>query len=265
MKITISAPTVLNQFEFAPDRLDVFQSSVGNYTFARTVKSFDWPNSQVCVGDTLLGPGEDPRAFDLFGTPACYSVRFNDWEQFVPQLFIQNDEDWICLKLQLADAIPAGKNWGPFTYNGEVYFVHEISPFRVLKLTGDTVSTAFTVDLNTDMMPIDNYPSLRGGCNGLDIGGGLVLGFGHDNYASDARDINTIQHRPYGWCIDMNNTSATRIINLDFEWDNKYKIIDPTAFIKQDGEYYLMTCETEWQWKQLNQTGRNCIYPININ
>ena len=51
MKITISAPTVLNQFEFAPDRLDVFQSSVGNYTFARTVTTFDWPNSQVCVGD----------------------------------------------------------------------------------------------------------------------------------------------------------------------------------------------------------------------
>ena len=264
MQITISNPTVLNEFEFKPDNFDVFHSAVGDTIFSRNVSYHQWPNTKVKANGKVVGLGEDPRAFDLFGIPACYAVRFNEQERFVPQLFMQSEDSWDCIKIQMGNNISPGKNWSPFTYNGDVYFVHEMSPFRVLKLSGDVASEAFTCAIPADIMPIDNYPSLRGGSNGLDLGNGLVLGFGHDNYASNARDINTIRHRPFGWCVDMEQQTVN-IINTTFEWDNKYSIIDPTAFIKKGDEYFLMTCETELQWKQSTQTGRNCLYPIKIN
>ena len=54
------------------------------------------------------------------------------------------------------------------------------------------------------------------------------------------------------------------IINAEFEWDNKFNIIDPTAFILKDGQYYLMTCETEYAWHIPVQSGRTCLYTVSI-
>jgi hypothetical protein len=265
MKILINEPTVIQEFEFSDTSFDIFHSMCTvddvDYTFTRNVRYQQWVDTKVAVNGQLLSAGEDPRAFDLLGTPACYSVRFNEWERFVPQLFLKSDDDWICLKIKMGNNTSAGKNWSPFVYNNEVYFVHEISPFRVLKLNGDTVTTEFVKDMSAPNMPIDNYPVLRGGCNGLDIGNGIVLGFGHDNHATGG--IDSIKHRPYAWALDMNSQSV-ELIESSAEWDNKYNIIDPTAFIVKNNEYFLMTCETESQWKRSSQTGRSCLYPISI-
>jgi hypothetical protein len=265
MQITISAPTVLNEFEFAPTNFDIFQSTCSvdgvDYVFSRNVNQYQWEHTQIKVDNKIIGPGEDPRAFDLCGMPACYSVLFNSQSGFVPQLYIKMD-NWIRLEIQMAENINPGKNWSPFVYNNEVYFVHEVSPFRVMKLVGDTASTVFTQEIKTDTMPIDRYPVLRGGCNGLELDNGLVLGFGHDNYA--AGHINTIKHRPFGWSIDMNKQKVS-LVDTDFEWDSRYNIVDPTAFIKRNDSYYLMTVETELVWGNPLQAGRTCLYPITIS
>lgn len=263
MQISISEPTVLGQFEFNSTNLDIFHSQVGDYTFCRNVSHFSWPRSFVKVNNTIIGPGEDPRAFDLFGIPACYAVRFNEIERFVPQLFLQNDNEWLTVDIKVSNGISPGKNWSPFTYNEQVYFVHEVSPFRVLKLTGDLAEVEFEYNLPSATMPIDDYSVLRGGSNGLDLGNGLVLGFGHDNYADNHYDINSIKHRPYPWLIDM-TAQTVSLPNVDFAWDSRYNIIDPTAFIVKDDQYFLMTCETESQWKREVQSGRRCLYPITI-
>jgi len=265
MKISITDSSVINEFNFDPANFDVFHSQCvvdgQAYTFSRIVNNLEWFNTQIKVGDTVLGYGEDPRAFDLLGTPACYSVKFEEpTVRFIPQLYINNGNDeWDRIDIAMGDNLSPGKNWAPFTYNNEIYFVHEISPFRVVKLEGDVVYSVFQQDLPTEIQPLDRYPVLRGGCNGLDIGNGRVLGFGHDNYARD----NAITHRPFVWCADMINHKVD-IVNVDFAWDDRYNIIDPTAFILKDGQYYLMTCETETVWNNPIQSGRNCLYTVAI-
>ena len=54
------------------------------------------------------------------------------------------------------------------------------------------------------------------------------------------------------------------IVNVNFDWDDRFNIIDPTAFIMKDGQYYLMTCETERAWHIPTQSGRNCLYAVTI-
>ena len=111
-------------------------------------------------------------------------------------------------------------------------------------------------------MPIDNYSVLRGGCNGLQISETTVVGFGHSNHASNVRNINSIVHRPFMWSVNM-ETQKVDIINLDFSWDSKYNIIDPTALITLNNDIILQTCETELVWNNDNQSGRCCLYKVN--
>jgi hypothetical protein len=264
MKISITDCTVINQFKFDPENFDIFHSRCyvndREYTFSRAVTHLRWPNTQVRVENNVIGPGEDPRAFDLLGMPACYSVKFDEsTSQFTPQLYI--GDTWDRVDITMGNNLSPGKNWSPFVYENEIYFVHEISPFRVVKLEGDVVYSVFEKELPAEIQPLDSYPSLRGGCNGLDVGNNLVLGFGHDNYAA-TRD--TIKHRPFGWCVNM-STQSVDIINTEFVWDQQFNIIDPTAFFKKNGHYYLMTCETESAWHISNQAGRNCLYTVTIN
>jgi hypothetical protein len=265
MKISITDCTVINQFRFDLSNFDIFHSRCvvdgKEYTFMRNVNNLLWINTQIKSENTLLGYGEDPRAFNLLGMPACYSVRFTEQDRFIPQLYIKSDDSWDYIRMRMGDNIDAGKNWSPFVYENEIYFVHEISPFRVVKLEGDVVYSVFAKELPAEIQPLDSYPSLRGGCNGVDIGRGLVLGFGHDNYAA-TRD--SIKHRPFGWCIDMVNQNV-EILNVEHKWDNHFNIIDPTAFFEKDGKYYLMTCETEYAWHISDQVGRNCLYTVTIS
>ena len=187
MKITISNPTVLIEDTFTTDDFDMFHTMTHidgvDYTFARNIKNQQWITSTIKIDNQIIGLGEDPRAFDLMGMPACYSVRFNEWERFVPQLYFKAGDEWSNIQISMSGGLAPGKNWGPFVYNEEIYFVHEVSPFRVVKLVGDTVETVFVKDIPCELHQIDRYPVLRSGSNGLEVKPGVILGFGHDNYA----------------------------------------------------------------------------------
>jgi hypothetical protein len=266
MKIKISRPTVLFEDTFTENDFDMFHSMTHvdgiDYTFARNVKNHQWMNSMIKIDDDLIGLGEDPRAFDMMGVPACYSVRFNEWERFVPQLYFKIGDEWSNIQISMSDGLPAGKNWGPFVYNSEIYFVHEVSPFRVLKLVGDKVETVFVKEVPCDVHLIDKYPVLRSGSNGLEVKPGIILGFGHDNYASSS-SIFSLKHRPFAWILDM-NTNDVEIQYLEIDWDEKFQIIDSSSFFVKDGQYYLMTSEGETNQAKVDQVYRPCIYPITI-
>jgi hypothetical protein len=267
MQISLSEPTVINQFDLNPTNFDIFHSTCSingtDYIFSRNVDQLNWEYTKIRIGDAIIGNGEDPRAFDFLGIPACYSVLYRNHFGFFPQLYFLDENGWNCKQIIMGEPLAPGKNWSPFVFGTEIYFVHEISPFRVIKLTGDTVNTVFKQEIETDIQQNDNYPVLRGGCNGLHIGNGLVLGFGHDNRLTKQGDINTIKHRPFCWCLDMNN-SGVIIVDIKFCWDDRFNIIDPTAFIVRDNKYFLMTCETSLIWSNSNQCGRSCLYPVTI-
>jgi len=265
MNISIKHPTTVNEFKFNSSKFDIFHSTCFSdnvdYTFSRSVSNLSWTTSSVKVNNLTIGLGEDPRGFDLMGIPACFSIRFNEIERFVPQLYIKGDIGWDCLRMKMGENLSVGKNWSPFVYNDEVYFVHEFSPFRVLKLEGDTVNTMFVAELESEIMPIDNYSILRGGSNGLQISETTVVGFGHTNKASNVNDINTIIHRPFMWSVNM-QTQKVDIIDINFSWDNEYNIIDPTALILMNDDLVLQTCETQYVWNNSNQNGRTRLYNI---
>ena len=104
---------------------------------------------------------------------------------------------------------------------------------------------------------------MSGGCNGLQIDEDRVIGFGHSNHYISGSNGDLIRHRPFGWLVDMKNKNA-EILELEYDWDVEFNIIDPTAFLLINNEYFLMTCETETIWHNPNQFGRICIYPIEI-
>jgi len=263
--MNLSNKQILSTYPFNKTSFDIFHSECivdnNSTVFTRHVENLQWETTTIQANGNQIGYGEDPRAFNLLGMPACFAIRFNGMTgQFIPQVFFNND-GWNTIALSITDNLICGKNWMPFVYNEEVYFVHSVSPFRLLKMNGDTVSTVFEQSVESDRLAFDSYPTLRGGCNALQVDENTVLGFGHTTKSTSNTDIKTIVHRPYVWRLDMLNQKA-EIQDIDYQWDNSYNIIDPAAFIIKDGKYYLMTCETNKVWGFDDQHGQQCLYEV---
>ena len=107
----------------------------------RNVIDFAWSKTFLCVESTVLGFGEDPRAFVFQDKPACYSTLFRENYSNLNRLFIKNASGWDVLNLINEKSFPSGKNWIPFVYRDEIYFIHGFSPFRILKLNEILVKT----------------------------------------------------------------------------------------------------------------------------
>jgi hypothetical protein len=268
MNVILSQPSIAKTYTFHNGEMDVFHSicNVDNvdYTVCRHVNQFNWASTHIKFEpDTIIGGGEDPRAFLFNGQLAYCCTVHTPSTGHMPHVFVKNDNQWTGTHYKMTDSKNPGKNWAPFVYNKELYFVQEISPFRVLKANGDKADTFFVQDIDAPKQHIDGYSILRGGCNGLQISDNKVMGFGHSNHAPG--DWDSIVHLPFVWLIDM-TTKSVEIFNVDFGWDNNYKIVDPTSFFIKDGQYYLTTCESNMTWiYNVTQQGRSCIYPVSFS
>ena len=273
MKVLLSNRTVLKKFEFSTD-FNIFHSRcyVGGkeYTFSRHCTNFNWLNTNVFVNNKFIGPGEDPRAFEFLGSPACWcttAVPEKNGLKFQPYLYVSNSFGYDCIPIRAGHGINIGKNWGPFVYQDEIYFVHEISPFRVVKLQGNVIYEVFTEKVKSEINPIDRYPVIRGGTNGLDIGNGLIMGFCHTNRSGKDNLSNSQTdsiHKPdYAWTVDMQNNKV-EILSVTYNWEDEFKVIDPTSFFIKDGQRYLMTTETNHHWGNHDQSACICLYNTTI-
>jgi hypothetical protein len=206
-----------------------------------------------------------------------YSTLYKDGYHQLNRICLLDEEKgiWRWILLWHDKTIAPGKNWSPFVYRDEIYFVHEFSPFRVLKLTNrmniltDNVAyleKVMEIKLTLPLSKSDNYCVARGGSNGLELNDGVVMGFGHSNDLIKTSDnITALTHRPFIWKIDFSKVNVS-IERIEFKWDESYHIIDPTSFYKKDNKYFLVTCETEGNWWQDRpQKGRVCRYEILIN
>ena len=277
--VEISSFEILNTFEFSDD-INIFHSySIANgneYIFSRKVINRNWFDSNISYQNNLIGYGEDPRAFSCNDVPMVYSVLHKDGYRQLNRLCLFNEEKsiWRWILLWHDKNIIPGKNWSPFVYRDEIYFVHEFSPFRVLKLNNrmnihtDNVAyleKVLEIELALPISKSDNYCVARGGSNGLELNDGIVMGFGHSNDLIDTADNATkLIHRPFVWKIDLRKVNVS-IEGLKHNWDERFNIIDPTSFYKKGNKYYLITCETESDWWQNRpQKGRVCRYEILI-
>jgi hypothetical protein len=234
-----------------------------SYTFSRLVNNLDWWNSSIIVNGDIIGKGEDPRAFNFNDIISCFSVKWEQEKGTTPQLFLLKDNHWqnIEIKFSISD-INLGKNWSPFVYDEELYFIHEFSPFRILKFHEGEVTEFFVSDFYSEKQKYDGYNILRGGSNGLQIGD-KVLGFGHTNIISDVENLYSIVHRPFLWILDMKNFTV-QIEKINYEFEEEYNIVDPTSFFIKDKKMYLQTVETEFIWEYQPQNIRSCLYEVDI-
>ena len=269
MKISIAQPQTVSSTRFTEPEFDMFQSLTvidgKEYTFSRHVEQLNWIFSTINVNGENIGFGEDPRAFDFFGMPACYSVRFREHERFTPQLYFNDGDSWNKIDIHMEDGSDPGKNWGPFVYNGALHFVHSVSPFTVLRVEGDTATKILELPVKASIHAIDRYPALRSGSNGLEVADGIIVGFGHDNYVRGST-IFDIWHKPFAWTLDMEAGTVEIQEFADYPWhQDGFKIIDASSFFKKDGRYYLMTAEGETNQAQPDQEFRSVIREINLD
>jgi hypothetical protein len=271
MQIKIKDPQIISTTRFDLTEFNMFQSCVNvdgvDYTFSRQVKNRDWMNSQISVNGEVIGYGEDPRAFNYNGKPACYSVLYRDG--LIPQIYYKEDGEWKRIEIKLGSDLPQktpmgpypGKNWGPVVYKSELYFIHSVCPFRLLKLNGDTVNLAFEFAIDCDKDPYDGFPIFRSGTNGLEILDGIFMGFGHDKIRFGPHGLN---HKPFVWFLNMLNKSA-QIFIIPRDWHGQgFNIIDASSFYIKDGKYYFMTSEAQTDQANPNQEFRSAVYEIEI-
>lgn len=136
--------SIIREFELLDPSLHDQQSLIfdsythdpehGTTKFLRSMDASQtpWIDSTVVMDDTInIGSGEDPRAFYWNGSPCASAATYNPGHGFINKIYIKNLDKWFILIPP--SNIKAGKNWSPFVYNDELHFVHQFSPFRVLK------------------------------------------------------------------------------------------------------------------------------------
>lgn len=224
-----------------------------------------WTGSNIVMDGTQhIGSGEDPRPFYWRGSPCVSAQTFSTSHGFINKIYVKTLNKWFILIPP--KNITAGKNWCPFVHDGDLYFVHEYSPFRVLKAAFLSEHDDFMVlnvvakhDVPTPKAG-DNYSQFRGGANALQFGDKIV-GIGHRNQRL-GKDSTDIVHRPFFFIYEPDVSLA--YYAFDFDFPDTFKIVDPTSLYLKDGTLYLVTCETELAWDNVPQIGRSCLYEIDI-
>ena len=206
---------VLREFEFA----DLKGASEGNHVFdavifgpggkpTRFTRHFmpiekPWTDSVIVMNESeVIGSGETPRPFYWRGSPCISAATFSPHHGFINKIYIQDLGRWI--PIFFFEAQKCGKNWMPFVWDDDLYFVHEYSPFRVLKAEyvheNDGFLVVRTVVEHDVHLPTsyDNYSWLRGGSNAVQIGD-LIVGMGHTNELRE-ETLESIWHGPSFLC-----------------------------------------------------------------
>jgi hypothetical protein len=143
-----------------------------------------------------------------------------------------------------AENFKYGKNWQPYMCNGELFIVHELTPFRVLKVDVESGRARMVRELDISFkLPCFHtpYPMFRGGSNAVESKG-LLLGLGR---ATSQR----YRHHPFLW--SMSHGGNLDILFTEFFYDFHrcgYNIIDPTSIFFDGDDFYLGLCCSERDW-----------------
>jgi hypothetical protein len=273
--ISLTLNSIIREFKF-DETSSIFDSIAVNskgerLCFTRNIPlPVRWQDSKSFLNYTIeLGTGEDPRAFLWKGVP-CFSTIVYSYEHgYFNRLYHTEQSRWY--NLIPPKNVISGKNWTPFTIGEDLYFLHEFSPFRIMKARPlNSVHDSFLffdtiAELQTEIgTSVDNYCSLRGGSNGLLIKD-TIFGFGHTNEYRGDKKFENIIHRPFLWAIKTGlefNIEIKEPIREPF--DDRYMIVDPTSFFIENNCFYMVTCETEYPWNVTrDQHGRICVYEVN--
>ncbi|WP_299352328.1 hypothetical protein [uncultured Shimia sp.] len=234
--------------------------------FVREIKNTDRPwTDTVILRDEgqVIGSGEDPRPFIWRGSPCAIATTFSPKHGPIHKIYVQTLNKWILLIPPRS--IATGKNWAPFVADDNLFFVHAMSPFRILKARFISEHDDFMVLDVVAEHPMrtpkssDGFSQFRGGSNALQFGD-RILGIGHANQRPDRKDPASMIHRPFVY--DYRPGKSVSYYSFDFDFEDTYRIVDPTSLYQKDGITYLVTSETEQVWHLTPQMGRTCLYSL---
>lgn len=142
-----------------------------------------------------------------------------------------------------------GKNWQPFLVGDDLFVVHEMTPFRVLKIDVDSgrAETVREIDFSFKLPCFHtNYAMFRGGCNAV-LSSDSLFGVGR---ATSQR----YRHHPFFWSFSEKWGVEVLLNDFFYEFHKRgYNIIDPTSLFFDKEDVYLGLCcsERDWAHKQL--------------
>jgi hypothetical protein len=140
---------------------------------------------------------------------------------------------------------PYGKNWQPFLIGEDLYVVHELTPFRVLRINIDNggADVVREDDVSFKLPAFHQpYPMFRGGANALYFDAAL-LGVGK---ATSQR----YRHHPFFWSMDTGG-GQLQILFTEFFYDFHkcgFNIVDPTSLFFDGEDIFLGLCCSERDW-----------------
>jgi hypothetical protein len=208
-------------------------------------------NGFKLVGRTALGRGGDPRVVSNQKKAYAISILVESDTNGRPvvgaTLHDLREDRAIAIRVASPDFV-YGKNWQPFLRGDELFVVHELTPFRILRV--DTCSGLAEVVREFDIsfkLPCyhTSYPMFRGGSNAVLVNGAL-LGIGR---ATSQR----YRHHPFLWSF---MDGHLEVLFTDFFYPfhkSGYNIIDPTSlfFDGEDLLFGLCCSERDWAHTQL--------------
>jgi hypothetical protein len=194
-----------------------------------------------------IGPGEDPRVVSN-GTRAYAVIIANKFSGERTILLDLTTRQLVPLRVNTPD-FPYGKNWQPLLIGDELFIVHELVPYRLLRVDVKTgrVDVAREVDVDFKLPCFrSSYPMFRGGSNAICVGD-KVFGLGRGT-------SQRYRHHPFFWSMDAAGHLELTFTNFfDQFYRCGYNIIDPTSlFIDGDDVFFGLCCtERDWAHTQL--------------
>lgn len=199
------------------------------------------------VEHVALGRGGDPRVVsdgrNAYGISVLVEHRPGSGRTVGALLHDLRLRQTVRLEVDAAN-FTYGKNWQPYLLDSELFIVHELTPFRVLKVHVESGRAEIVQEVDISFkLPCfhTSYPMFRGGCNAMMAQSALV-GLGR---ATSQR----YRHHPFLWSFD--ESGGLNILFMDFFnefYRCGYNIIDPTSLFVHGDDLYLGLCCSERDW-----------------
>ena len=194
-----------------------------------------------------LGPGGDPRVVSD-GSEAYGIIIANPLAKHKALLYDVRRRSMLPI---IADGdFVYGKNWQPYLRNGELHFVHQLTPFRTMRIDTRTGHATPLLEADVDFrlpqfhpysLHHTPFPMFRGGCNAL-VDGDLLCGLGR---ATSQR----YRHHPFFWGA-RSGQDLSVVFTTFFQSFQRcgFNIIDPTSLFFHQGDLHLGLCCSERDW-----------------
>ena len=172
--------------------------------------------------------GEDPRAF------------YHNDKLFVVDNYFNKIRLYNVFNQKYIPVYAPGKNFSFVSHNNELYFIHVMRPFYLLKINLETTEIE-QCEVNSRG---DCNGEYRGGTPGYKLTENIYYGFGHRTYHKNG----ILTHDIFYWNLDFTNEKPDfKIVDID-KPSNALNICDPTSIIEVNGENYMITAESERDW-----------------